>query len=173
MEDAMRILPPLLFGLACAAAVPTLPAQDKDKDKDKDKAVTRYGIELDPKRYPQKTPKEALKSVLTALEGGRLPYLVAHLADPRYVDGRVREHKAGLKGPDEARDLVAFDKVVKEIAAHLRDDPNLVRDLQQIARDGEWKEEDTRTAGWPKGRPGRKAFFRQVQGRWYLENKQQ
>jgi len=141
-----------------------------------DKLGKRYGVEVDLKRYPQKMPQEALQSVLKTLDKDRLYYLTAHLADPKYVDERVKAYKRtlGTKGPKEAQDLVAFEEVVKEIARHFREDPALVRQLQRLSREGEWKEEgnDRMSVGF-KGGGARRAYFRRAEERWFLENKQQ
>jgi hypothetical protein len=56
-----------------------LHAQEPKKDT---KSTTRYGIQPNVELYPQSTPKEALGSVLKAIDAGRLPYLLAQLADP-------------------------------------------------------------------------------------------
>jgi hypothetical protein len=163
----MRIVPALLLGLACTAAVP---AQEKDEAL----LGKRYGVPLRLRTYPQKTPQEALQSVIKAFEMVELSYLLAHLADPRYVDQRVREQKLLVpKGaPEEARDIVAFERVVREVSEHLRADPALVRELQQLGREGEWEAGDDKAAARLKGGT-RRAFFRKIKDRWFLENRQQ
>src|SRR5262245_58860448 len=71
----------------------------------------RYGIELNLRSYPQATPKETLASILKAIEQKRFDYLLAHLADPTFVDDRVKQ--AGGK----------FDDVVAETRNKLQDNP--------------------------------------------------
>ena len=56
-----------------------------------DAPAKRFGVEPDLKTFPQATPKETLASVLKAIEGKRADYIVAHLADPEFVDRRVKE----------------------------------------------------------------------------------
>src|SRR5437667_9610302 len=58
---------------------------------DKGKVPQRYGLDLDAKRFPQSNPKEALGSVLKAIGDKRIDYLLAHLADPAFVDKRVSQ----------------------------------------------------------------------------------
>src|SRR5438552_17204398 len=57
--------------------------------------AARYGIAPDLKTFPQATAKEALASVLKAVEAKRFDYLVAQLADPEFVDDRVKRLYAG------------------------------------------------------------------------------
>jgi hypothetical protein len=161
----MRALSAALLGLVCC--VTALP-----QGAGKDKSAKRYGVEQDLKRYPQKTPQEALQSILKTFDNDRIYYLAAHLTDPRYVDERVKEHKRGLKGPKEAQDLVAFEEVVKEITRHFREDPALVRRLQRLGREGEWKIGADQASVAIKG-AARRAFFRRIDERWFLENRQE
>ncbi len=51
----------------------------------------RYGVLGKPEVYPQKTAKRALLSALEAIEKGEYAYLVAHLLDPDFVDGRIAD----------------------------------------------------------------------------------
>jgi hypothetical protein len=66
---------------------------------------TRYGMKARLKQYPQETPKDTLKSVLTAIEGQDFSYLVAHLLDPKFVDDAVKERAQELL-PTAERDLL-------------------------------------------------------------------
>src|SRR5207244_13125815 len=79
----------------------------------------RYGIEANLRDYPQETPKETLASVLRAIERGRINYLLAHLADPAFVDQRVKE----VYGGD-------FEELVRETTGKLSDNPAAVQELQ-------------------------------------------
>src|SRR5207249_2823881 len=49
----------------------------------------RYHVAPDLKTYPQGTAKEAFASVLEAIKKKRIDYLLAQLAEPDWVDGRV------------------------------------------------------------------------------------
>src|SRR5947209_5976667 len=73
----------LLLSLVSLALVNAGAAQDQDK------LGKRYGLDVNPGFYPQKTPQEALLSIAKAIESRRLDYLLAHLADPRFVDDTV------------------------------------------------------------------------------------
>ncbi len=66
---------------------------------------TRYGMKARLKQYPQKTPKDTLKSVLTAIDNQDFAYLVAHLLDPKFVDDAVQERAQELL-PTAERDLI-------------------------------------------------------------------
>ena len=166
-EAIMRILPALVVGLTLAAA-------GLSQEGGEDKSLRRYGVDLNLKRFPQATPQEALQSVLKTLESRKIFYLVAHLADPKYIDEQVREQKkqVGRKGKEADRDLVAFDRVVQDITRHLREDPSLVRDLQRLGREAEWDVGADKATARHKG-AGRRALFRKIGERWFLENKQE
>src|SRR5262245_17885580 len=71
--------------LALIMSAPAL-AQKKDDENN------RYGIEVDKDAFAQATPKDALRSVLKAADAGRFDYLLAHLADPAYVEKQVKEN---------------------------------------------------------------------------------
>jgi hypothetical protein len=162
----MRLLPLILLGLAGVVL-----AQNNDAAK----AGKRFGVELDLKRFPQATPQEALQSVLKAVDSGRVYYLAAHLADPKWINEEVQKQKRQLpkKGSEEDRDLVAFDEVVQAISKHLRDDPSLLRDLRRIGKEGQWQQlAPDRSAAKAKG-TGRLAIFRKIGKRWFLENRQE
>ncbi len=60
-----------------------------------EKSATRYSIASDLKTYPQGTAKETLASVLKAIESKRVDYLTAQLADPAFVDDRVKRLYGG------------------------------------------------------------------------------
>src|SRR5439155_9853990 len=92
----------------------------------------RYGIEANLRDYPQETPKETLASVLRAIERGRINYLLAHLADPAFVDQRVKE----VYGGD-------FEELVRETTGKLSDNPAAVKELQRFLKEGEWEGGDT------------------------------
>ena len=122
----MRTAPVLLLILASGSA---LVAQQPKQAL----PAKRYGIELDLPKFPEATPKEALASVLKAIELRKVDYLLAQLADPEYVDRRVKQVHAGN-----------FDGMVEETTAKLANDPRrhrlAPRDLGQLglqlAREG-------------------------------------
>lgn len=124
-----------------------------------EKIAPRFGIDADLDRYPQKTAQDALRSVLAAIEGKRVDYLLAHLADPAFVDQRVKQ--VGGK----------FEAMVQETAKKLEADPEAIRQLRRFLTDGEWKEEgDTMTAS-TKDVAGKKVYFKKLGNRWMFENR--
>lgn len=140
-----------LLGVACLAAQGTREAPP----------AKRYGLEADLHAYPQKTPQETLASVLTAIARQRFDYMLAHLADPQFVDERVKR----LNGN--------FDEVVKETTTKLTANPETVKDLWSILKEGEWEVRETTAAAQVKNLKDRRVFLRKFQGRWFLENRQQ
>lgn len=88
----------------------------------------RFGIARDAKAYPQATAKEALASVVKAIDDKKFDYLVAHLADPTFVDDRVKRVYAGK-----------FDEQVQDTQARL--DPATVKQLRRFLKDGTFTSE--------------------------------
>jgi hypothetical protein len=139
-----------LLALACAAAALA--------EADKPVAAARFGVEPDLKTYPQSTPKEALASVLKAIEDKRIDYLLAQLADPDWVDGRLKKTDGDFK------------TLVKETTAKLLDDPGQAKKLQRFLKEGDWSEGDAAAQVRLKDEKERGVFLRKVGDRWFLEN---
>src|SRR5262245_24493851 len=119
-EGAMRTVAVLLI-----LSIAGIARADDDKPGE-----TRFGIPLDAKSYPQATAKEALASVLKAIAGKRIDYLLAQLVDPAFVDDRVKRLYGGQ-----------FAEQVAETQAKLT--PPVVKQLQKFADSGEWTESST------------------------------
>src|SRR5579885_855243 len=119
----------------------------------------RYGIEPDVEAYPQKTPKEALASVLKAIDAGRMDYLMAQLADPQFVDERVKNYAGG------------FDDLVKETTTKFSQDAASIKEMRRILREGEWQEGDASASAHLKDKE-RTVFLKKIGDRWFLENRQ-
>lgn len=128
--------------------------------RSQDRATTRYKVPLDLDNYPQKTAKEALSSVIKAIEAKQLDYLVAQLADPQFVDMRVKTAAGG------------FRDVVAETRSLLADDPASLKELRRFLADGQWEEMETAAVVRLKEIKNRAVFFRKAKDRWYLENRQ-
>ncbi len=136
------------------------------------KLAERYNIKVNQEFYPQQMPQEALKSIVKAVQNNRVGYLMAHLADPAFVDAKVDAYRSSFPGKEEARALLAFSRLVRETEEHFRNDPGLLKELRQFATDGEWKTEDATASATVKGIFGRSLFMKKVEDRWFLENRQ-
>ena len=55
----------------------------------------RFGIALDEASFPQNSPENLRKSLLKALNSDKIEYMLAHLADPSFIDKNVREVHEG------------------------------------------------------------------------------
>lgn len=78
-----------LFMMGICAYNPTLlPAQAI-------KESSRYGIALDEESFPQNSPENLRKSLSKALNSDKIEYMVAHLADPLFIDKNIREVHEG------------------------------------------------------------------------------
>src|SRR5207253_2116312 len=117
---------------------------------------------------------KCLASIVKAIQNKRVDYLLAHLADPEFVDKRVAENKAMLVGSEEAKIILAFDRLVKETAEHFQEDPLLVKELLKFARaDKEaWEVDEEKASAKLKELPGRQVFLKKIGERWFLENRQ-
>jgi hypothetical protein len=145
----MRVGVGLWLGLVAVAAVW---ADEPDKAQG-----TRYGIAADTKTYPQATAREALGSVLKAALAKRFDYLVAQLADPAFVDDRVRRLYGGR-----------FEDQVEDTRARL--DPSTVKLLGRFLKDGQWQEEVGRVTVRLKDAGDRRLYFKKDGGRWFMEH---
>ncbi|HYT91841.1 MAG TPA: hypothetical protein VEL76_24210 [Gemmataceae bacterium] len=162
----MRVLS---ASLLCLAVLAGASAQTAGKGK----PVVNFNVEADFDKYPQKTPQEALNSVVKALTDRRVDYLLAHLADPAFVQAKLKILKAQMSASltDDTKATLAFQRLVKATDEHFRDDPTKVRELGRFAKDGEWATAESGAAASLKLLPARKVFLKKVQDRWYLEDR--
>lgn len=158
--------PTVMATLLLAAA--SLPAQDDDK------LAKRYTYDANEQAYAQGTPQDALKSVVRAIAGGKVDYMMAQLVDPEFVDAKVEKYKEFVgQGKKDAKALSAFRRVAKETEEHLLEDPELVQQLKRFVKEGEWKVEKDAAVASVKNVVGRHVFMKQIGKRWFLENRQQ
>ena len=150
-------------------ALVSLYAQDVQK-----KAPVRFGFDVDELTFPQKSPDEAMKSIAKALDRKKTDYLLAHIADPLYVDYWINQYKKDFtKGTEKGKELLAFDRLVAETNLYFQNDPLIIRDLRVFSREAKWEEKDDLAIGAVESIPARKVYLRKMGDRWFLENKQQ
>ncbi|HZZ82076.1 MAG TPA: hypothetical protein VFE62_26490 [Gemmataceae bacterium] len=160
------IVPMLLIGVIVCLSH----AQDEAKKK----APLRYGYDVDESTYPQKTPAEAMGSIVKALDRLKVDYLLAQMADPLYVDYWVDQYKKEIsEGKEQGRRILAFERLARETANYYLNDPLLVRDLHVFAKEAKWEEKEDLAIGTVESIPARKVFLRKLGERWFIENKQQ
>jgi hypothetical protein len=145
----MRVGLALLFGLAFAGGL--LAADGAVK------AGARYGLEPDLAAYPQDAPKAALNSVLKAADAGKFDYLTAQLADPSFIDARIKLLFGG-----------SFQEQVKDTRARL--DSVALKELRRFLSDGEWMIGDAEASARLKDVSDRAVALRKIDGRWFLEH---
>jgi hypothetical protein len=146
--------PGLVMSVLCLSLVTVLADEKKDQDTPK-----RHGVTADLKTFPQDTPKAALASIASAIENKKIDYLLAQLADPEWVDQRLR-----ATGGD-------FNFLVKETTTKLVDDPAPLKHFQKFIKDGVWEMSDDAASVHGKDVPDRWAYFRKIEGRWFMENR--
>src|SRR5438477_356654 len=82
------------------------------------------GFDYNQSLYPQKTPAETIGSIVKAIDNKRIDYMLAQIAEPKFVDAQVAQYKALFtKGKDEARTFLAFDRLVNETVEYFLSDP--------------------------------------------------
>jgi hypothetical protein len=105
---------------------------------------------------------------------------LARLRDRQRANpGRVAPENLVPLDPKEFRALAAakardrgFRQLVRDVAQKLTEDPQTLRDLGRILRDGSFAPSDAAaTATLPEVKD-RTLFFKNVGGRWFLENRQ-
>ena len=107
----------VLFMLVnCAYNPGPLPAQAV-------KEIGRFGIALDEASFPQNSPENLRKSLLKALDLDKIEYLLAHLADPLFIDKNIKEVHEG-----------SFAKQVAETREKLK--KGLKSPLESLLKDG-------------------------------------
>lgn len=146
----MRLVVAVLIGWVLVAATSAQVPNKLDR---------RYQIEMDTDNFPQRSPKEALDSLLKAIQLKKLNYAVAQIADPAWVDRRVKE----VHGGD-------FAALVKEVGTHLIDDPETAKTLRRFVKEGEWQEEGAKATAKLKNAKDQ-VFLQKLEGRWFLENR--
>jgi hypothetical protein len=119
----------------------------------------RFGVPADLQGFPQATARDALSSVVKAIDRRRVAYLLAHLADPAFVDERVQ-----LNGGD-------FDRLVEETTAKLTEDAAGVKQLQRLLAEGDWQDTGATATVSHKDIASRRVFLKRIGGRWFLENR--
>lgn len=125
----------------------------------KDDENNRYGVEIDKDAFPQATAKEALRSVLKAADAGRFDYLLAHLADPAYVEKQIKENGT-------------FQKIVGVVKDRWTNDPENAKEMRRMLADGFWEETPETATVKLKDVKSRQLFLKKIGPRWYLENRQ-
>lgn len=123
-----------------------------------DKIKPRYGVEANDK-YSQKSPKDVLRSVLTAIEAKRVDYVLAHLADAEFVDERVKQTGG------------RFEIMVKETTQKLDADPESLRELRKFLSDGDWKEDGGNCTVTCDGVKGKQVYLKKMGERWFFLNR--
>jgi hypothetical protein len=117
-----------------------------------------YGVVHDPKAYPQSSPKETLQSLIKAVEAKNPGYVLAYLADPEWVDGRVKEY--GQK----------FEVLLKETTGKLIDDPSALKLLKRFEKEGSWEADEFKARVKLKDVSDKSIQFRKIGDTWYMEN---
>jgi hypothetical protein len=120
-------------------------------------AAERYGVAEDATKYPQSTPKEALASVLKAIEAKDFRYLMAQLAEPAFVDDRVKRVYAGK-----------FDEQVEDTRTRM--DALVIKQFTRLAKDGKMEVGKIAAIVRSEDYPDRMIRLVPREGKWYLSH---
>jgi hypothetical protein len=118
----------------------------------------RYAVERDLKSFPQATPQEALASILKAIDLNRFDYLVAQLADPTFIDPRVRRLYGGRIEPQ-----------IEDTRARL--DPFTIKLLRRFCKEGVCQIDKQTALVRLKDVSDRCVYLSVQNGRWFLEHR--
>jgi hypothetical protein len=179
------------------AIAASLSAQPKQQPFDGKEPPKRFGLRQSPELYPQDSPKSALYSAVRALDKDRYDYLIAHLLEPGYVNeqlaisypafekrsrAQVEDEQLAKKGfgrefiVNRIRDLATqanFESLVQRIRAKLDNDPEAVRDLRKMLKEGSFEDGGATSVARLRDVKDRALYFKRVGDRWYIENKMQ
>jgi hypothetical protein len=136
---------------------PAAAAQDTTDER----PAMRYGLNAHLREFPQGTPKEALASVILAMEQGRIDYLLSQLSNPEFVDSRVKQVHGGK-----------FVDLVGETRTKLNDNPAVIKELRRFLQDGDWQIADNTASVQLKDLKNRQVHLKKIGERWFFENKQ-
>ena len=117
----------------------------------------RFGVAPDAKAYPQATPKEALESVIEAAEAKKVDYVVAQLADPEFIDDRVKQVYGGK-----------FEEQVEDTRSRLG--PFALKQLKRFLDEGKWAVGKDQATVTLDGEKDRRVKLVKKGERWYLAN---
>jgi hypothetical protein len=153
----------------------------------------RFEVLHNAELYKQDTPQNTLDSVLVAASRDRFDYVIAHLLDPALVDARLATNQVYFErvaneqvGATAAGQLLMGEELynqvrrvavrlnVKQLGDQMRrklaDEPNNLRELKQIARDGQFEAAGETAKATHKDLKGRALYFKKIGNRWFLEN---
>jgi hypothetical protein len=156
----------------------------------------RFDILHNPDLYPQRTPQEALDSVLKAAAGNRYDYIVAHLLDPAYVESRLQTNQAyyervaaeqiaasasgaALRGPElqnrvtDQATRMNVRQLSDSIRKKLADEPDNLKHMRRFLRDAEFKDAGETATAALKDVKDRTVYFKKVGDRWFIENRKE
>lgn len=152
---------------------PDAPVSPSSAQEPESKLAKRFGYEVNLRGFPQNSPQLALQSLVKTLNEDRFDYLLAHLADPAYVDSRVADYRqAFLSAGEPGRTLLGFRRLVRETTAYFLNDPVLIKELRLFNKEAEWDVGDEKAVGIHKQLFGRAVHFRRYEDRWFMESKQ-
>jgi hypothetical protein len=96
-------------------------------------------------------------------------------ANPNKVapEDRVPLDPVGLRAMAAAKARErGYRQLLRDIQQKLTDDPQTVRDLRRIARDGSFADADPVSTATHPDVKGRALYFKKIGNRWFLENRQ-
>ena len=146
----MNLVSPAMI-LVVTATTLSIPSAVVAEDVDPN---LRYGIPVDPTHFRQDGAQQTVRSIVKALDDGKIAYMLAHLIAPEDVDAKLKLDRAALRR--------LADKATSDSTAKLRD--ALVDHLEE----GRWIIKGGRALSEMKGRAD--LTLERIGGRWYMHN---
>jgi hypothetical protein len=155
----------------------------------------RFGVRQNTAVYPQDTAKNTMSSLLRVLDRQRYDYLVAFFMEPGYVaeqlritypkfEAAAREQVRGenlaQKGfsPAAIRERITelatqanFEYLVRRVRTKLDSDPDTLKEMRRIARNGDIQDEGETATVRFKEIKDRAIFLHKIGGIYYIENR--
>ncbi len=114
----------------------------------------RYRIVVSEDVYPQAKPREAIYSIIDAIENGNARYVLAHLVSPREVDDRLRH------------DARAFEELVSMITP--KKAAPMIDQLSAHLNEGNWTIGSRYATSQLDGMPD--LSLERIGNRWFMHN---
>lgn len=114
----------------------------------------RYGIKVDLKRYPQRDPQTAVRSLAQVTAAGEIEYMLAHLISPSQVDAKFEGNRQKLKAMAERPKPGESGRMVDSLNRHLDDGAWLI-----------W-----RNLAWSHAQGVMDLSLEKIGNRWFMHN---
>jgi lambda repressor-like predicted transcriptional regulator len=114
----------------------------------------RYGIPVDPTHFSQDGAQQTVRSIVRALDDGKVSYMLAHLIAPEDIDAKLKFDRAALRRLAGKATAASTEKLRNALVDHLEQ--------------GRWIIKGGRALSEVQDRAD--LTLERVGGRWYMHN---